>query len=187
VAVRRLSIALLDEPGQAPHVLKRLGGRQSTGLAAANAASKLMPRPSLWTRSGQCDTHLENVHLSSYTGCMRRKEGAVLPIEESILTAALALRRTGQREFHGFAIAKELQDRQGARRLTAHGTLYKALNRMETAGLLISRWEDASEAAKANRPRRRLYKVTGAGEAAVAAADPSVPKQRSFSPRVAGS
>jgi PadR family transcriptional regulator PadR len=117
---------------------------------------------------------------------MRRKEGAILPIEESILTAALAFRRAGQPEFHGFAIAKELQDRQGARRLTAHGTLYKALSRMEAAGLLSSRWEDPSEAAEANRPRRRLYKVTGAGEAAVAAADPTVPNRRSLSPRVAG-
>jgi len=55
------------------------------------------------------------------------------------------------------------QEREAARRLTAHGTLYKALGRMQTAGLLASRWESADSAADDGRPRRRLYEVTGAG------------------------
>lgn len=101
---------------------------------------------------------------------VRRKAGAILPIEYSILLAALARRHSGQPEFHGFVIAKELQDREGARRLTSHGTLYKALNRLEVSGLLSSRWEDPVVAADANRPRRRLYRLTGAGESALATA-----------------
>lgn len=116
---------------------------------------------------------------------VRRKEGAILPIEESVLAAALALRRAGQAEFHGFAIAREIQDRQGARRLTAHGTLYKALSRMEAAGLLSSRWEDPTAAAEADRPRRRLYKVTGVGEAALAG-DPSWRSRRPTPQPLAG-
>ena len=60
--------------------------------------------------------------------------------------------------------AKSLQQANGSRQLTAHGTLYKALSRLETAGLLVSQWEDP---APEGRPRRRLYSVTGAGEHAL--------------------
>ncbi len=101
---------------------------------------------------------------------MRRKPGVLLPIEISILEAGTDLRERGQGEFHGFLIAKEMRNRDAARRLTAHGTLYKALDRMERAGLLESRWEDPSIGAEAGRPRRRLYRVTGLGEQAVRAA-----------------
>lgn len=101
---------------------------------------------------------------------MRRKAGTLLPLELSILEAAIELRRRGLPEFHGFLIAAEMRERAGARRLTAHGTLYKALDRMEHAGLLESRWEDPLVAAAAGRPRRRLYRVTAAGAAALAEA-----------------
>lgn len=94
---------------------------------------------------------------------MRRKPGTLLPLETDILEAGLDLARRGQGEFHGFAIAKRIQELDGARRLTAHGTLYKALARMEKAGLLLSRWEDPSTAASEQRPRRRLYEVTAEG------------------------
>jgi DNA-binding PadR family transcriptional regulator len=100
---------------------------------------------------------------------MRRKPGALLPIEEAILAAGLDLRRMGTREFHGFAVAKRMQDIGEAHQLTAHGTLYKALGRMEAAGLLESRWEKADLALEEGRPRRRLYRLTGAGERVVAA------------------
>ena len=95
---------------------------------------------------------------------MRRKKGALIPIEAAILKAAVDLQRRGEPEFHGFFIAKELRDRDEARRLTAHGTLYKALDRLEKAGLVDSRWEDPEVAASEGRPRRRLYRVTGLGE-----------------------
>jgi DNA-binding PadR family transcriptional regulator len=99
---------------------------------------------------------------------MKRKPGALLPIEEAILTAGLDLRRVGTVEFHGFAVAKRMQDIGEAHQLTAHGTLYKALGRMETAGLLASHWEKADLALEEGRPRRRLYRVTGAGERVLA-------------------
>jgi DNA-binding PadR family transcriptional regulator len=101
---------------------------------------------------------------------MRRKQGASLPIELSILEAAVALRLRGVPRFHGFLIAKEIREREGARLLTSHGTLYKALDRMEKAGLLESEWEDPAVAASEGRPRRRFYEVTAVGEAALAAA-----------------
>lgn len=99
---------------------------------------------------------------------MRRKSGVLLPIEISILESGADLRDRGSDEFHGFLVAKQMRDRDEARRLTAHGTLYKALDRMELAGLLESRWEDPSIAAAEGRPRRRLYHVTGVGERALA-------------------
>jgi DNA-binding PadR family transcriptional regulator len=100
---------------------------------------------------------------------MRRKPGALLPIEEAILAAGLDLSRLGTRQFHGFAVAKRMQDIGEAHQLTAHGTLYKALGRMEAAGLLESSWEKADLALEEGRPRRRLYRVTGAGERVLAA------------------
>lgn len=101
---------------------------------------------------------------------MRRKEGALVPLEVSILEAALDLRSRGIKEAHGFLLAKELRDGAHARRLTAYGTLYKALDRLERAGHLASRWEDPQLAADDGRPRRRFYRVTLTGEAALAEA-----------------
>jgi len=95
---------------------------------------------------------------------VRRKKGVLIPIEAAILRCAVELQRRGEPEFHGFFIAKELRDRDEARRLTAHGTLYKALDRLEKAGFVRSRWEDPEAAASERRPRRRLYQVTGLGE-----------------------
>jgi DNA-binding PadR family transcriptional regulator len=69
--------------------------------------------------------------------------------------------RSGQAIFHGFGLAQAMREQTGSRSLTGHGTLYKALNRLEEFGLLTSRWEDA--AAAEGRPRRRLYELTGQG------------------------
>jgi DNA-binding PadR family transcriptional regulator len=99
---------------------------------------------------------------------MRRKAGKLIPIEISILEAGIDLQSRGVPEFHGFFIAKEIAQREDRRRLTAYGTLYKALDRMEKAGQLVNRWEDPMIAAEEGRPRRRLYQVTVIGERALA-------------------
>jgi PadR family transcriptional regulator, regulatory protein PadR len=91
----------------------------------------------------------------------RRKPGTLLPLETEILAAALSMRRTGHATFHGFGLAHTMREQRGSRALTGHGTLYKALNRLEEFGLLTSRWEEA--AAAEGRPRRRLYELTGQG------------------------
>ncbi len=90
-----------------------------------------------------------------------------MPLEAEILDAALQMRRSGEDSFHGFALAKVLAG-EGTT-LTAHGTLYKALGRLEQAGLLESDWEDAAAGEAEGRPRRRLYRVTGTGQLALAA------------------
>jgi PadR family transcriptional regulator, regulatory protein PadR len=97
---------------------------------------------------------------------MRRKPGALLPIEEAILLAALTLQRARVPEFHGYQIAQCLAEDSERRSLTAYGTLYRALGRLEAMGLLESRWEDPQIAADENRPGRRLYTVTAQGLAA---------------------
>jgi PadR family transcriptional regulator, regulatory protein PadR len=88
----------------------------------------------------------------------RRKPGTLLPIETKILESML---RSGHATFHGFGLAQTMREPGGSRSLTAHGTLYKALGRLEEFGLLASRWEDA--AAVEGRPRRRLYELTKRG------------------------
>jgi len=108
---------------------------------------------------------------------MRRKPGELLPIEASILAAGIDLRKRGTREFYGFLIAKGIKQREGARLLTAYGTLYKALDRLQRVGLLKSRWEDPLVAADEKRPRRRLYELTALGERALVAALVAKPYQ----------
>jgi DNA-binding PadR family transcriptional regulator len=91
----------------------------------------------------------------------RRKPGTLLPLELEILELALAMLRAGQGSFHGFGLAHAMREQSGSRALTGHGTLYKALGRLEEFGLLSSAWEDADAAE--GRPRRRLYELTGQG------------------------
>ena len=81
-----------------------------------------------------------------------------MPLEEDILALGLERTRLGDPEFYGFAAAEALGDAGGGR-LLGHGTLYKALARLEKAGLLASKWEEMDPVA-AGRPRRRLYWVT---------------------------
>jgi PadR family transcriptional regulator, regulatory protein PadR len=100
---------------------------------------------------------------------VRRKPGQLVGLEVEILTEAAACATDGEGPFHGFAMAKRLREHEGSRRLTGHGTLYKALARLEEGGLLESWWEDAQVSQDAGRPRRRLYRITGVGETALAA------------------
>jgi PadR family transcriptional regulator, regulatory protein PadR len=106
---------------------------------------------------------------------MRRKPNTLVPLERNLLGAAVAFARAGVEEFHGYAIALELADQAEARRLTGHGTLYRALDRLESAGFLSSSLEDADQAAAQRRPRRRLYRLTAEGMRAAAAEDAAAP------------
>ena len=113
---------------------------------------------------------------------MRRKTGSLVPLELAICVCALEFQRDGTAEFHGYAMAKYLGHLGDSRLLTAYGTLYRALGRLAAMGLLQSRWEDPEIPARENRPGRRLYMITGAGEAAVresrAAASKARPHRR---------
>ncbi|WP_136708998.1 helix-turn-helix transcriptional regulator [Agromyces sp. H66] len=95
----------------------------------------------------------------------RRREGRLVDLEVGILGSGIEL-QAEDGDFYGFALAKRMADRTGATALTAHGTLYKALARLAERGLVESVWEDPGIAANEGRPRRRLYRVTGAGAVA---------------------
>ena len=117
---------------------------------------------------------------------MRRKPGQLVPLETAICLCAANLRRNGTHEFHGYEIAKRLGDETDRRLLTAYGTLYRALGRLEAMGLLQSQWEDPQIAASENRPGRRIYMLTAAGETAAQearkAAGKKVPKRTARRP-----
>jgi PadR family transcriptional regulator len=98
---------------------------------------------------------------------MRRKPGALVPLEIAICDAAAGLRRRGIEEFHGYELAKQLADVNDRKLLTAYGTLYRALARLEAMGLLESRREDPAVAAEENRPGRRFYTLTALAETVV--------------------
>jgi DNA-binding PadR family transcriptional regulator len=107
---------------------------------------------------------------------MRRKPGALVPLEVAILE--LAAGRGPGEPFHGFELAKALADADGSRALTAHGTLYKALGRLAEQGLLEDEWEDPDVALGKGRPRRRLYRITGAGVRRLAEEHRRAPAER---------
>lgn len=100
---------------------------------------------------------------------MRRKSGSLVPLELWVLSAIARLAKVGAGESHGYEIAKHVAEASERRLLTAYGTLYRALNRLEKMGLLESRWEDPHIAAQEARPGRRLYRLTPAGRAAAVA------------------
>jgi PadR family transcriptional regulator PadR len=62
---------------------------------------------------------------------------------------------------HGYAVIEELRRRSDDALDLPEGTVYPALHRLEKAGLLESRWDDA-----AGR-RRRVYSLTTSGKGAV--------------------
>ena len=95
----------------------------------------------------------------------RRRVGTLLPLELAILASGMDV-QAAEGSFYGFALAQHLSDGAHGQKLTAHGTLYKALARLTDAGLLECEWEDPAVAEAARRPRRRLYRVSGMGEVA---------------------
>jgi len=106
---------------------------------------------------------LDSEKLSSYSLDMsRRRAGSILPLEREILEAGLDLQVKNE-PVYGFSLARMLSHSRSARDLTAHGTLYKALGRMVETGLLEASWENPEHAEAESRPRRRLYRITGAG------------------------
>lgn len=91
----------------------------------------------------------------------RRRAGVLLPLELDLLDALV-----GEPDQHGFALGQSLAAQSG-RSVLGHGTLYKALSRLETAGLVTSAWE-VGDASQLGRPLRRLYRITAAGRTALA-------------------
>jgi PadR family transcriptional regulator, regulatory protein PadR len=99
-----------------------------------------------------------------------------------ILEGGVELQRDNG-SFYGFGIARELASGEGSS-LISHGTLYKALNRMASMGMLESEWEAAQIAENEGRPRRRLYRVTAEGARVLAAHSHSAVREAQAAARV---
>jgi PadR family transcriptional regulator, regulatory protein PadR len=74
---------------------------------------------------------------------------------------ALLLAVVADGPVHGYAIVERLRERSGGRFDLPEGTVYPALHRLESDGLLNSSWTTA-----AGR-RRRQYELTDRGQAAL--------------------
>ena len=131
-------------------VCRRPSERPRSPAAAARAANHSF---------GHDSCRLIYRHIPAYNSapCAGSQESSY-PIERAICSEARAL---GD-EFHGYQMAKRLQEVGDSRLLIAHGTLYRALSRLEDMGLLKSHWEDPRIPARENRPGRRLYLADGA-------------------------
>jgi DNA-binding PadR family transcriptional regulator len=97
----------------------------------------------------------------------RRQPGSLFPLEVAILATC---QRAGEPGIHGFAIARQMLEHGDTRRLAATGTLYRALYRMEEAGLLESSWATPADEETTASPRRRMYRITQNGVTALATA-----------------
>lgn len=62
---------------------------------------------------------------------------------------------------HGHHYGFDIMDATGL----ASGTVYPILRRLSHEGLLKSTWEKEADAAREQRPARRYYEITTAGEA----------------------
>lgn len=71
-------------------------------------------------------------------------------------TTALILQALASGRRHGF----QIMDVTGL----ASGTVYPVLRRLEKGQAVLSEWEDSADASAAGRRRRRIYRLTGAGQ-----------------------
>jgi PadR family transcriptional regulator PadR len=78
----------------------------------------------------------------------------------SIQYCVLALLRNGDR--YGFELTRELANADGL--VTSEGTVYPLLARLRQEGLVDTTWQESSQG-----PPRRYYRLTEAGDQALAA------------------
>jgi DNA-binding PadR family transcriptional regulator len=67
---------------------------------------------------------------------------------------------------HGYRYGFDVMDATGL----PSGTVYPALRRMESVGLIVSRWEEAGVAQREQRPARKYYQLTTSGRTGLAEA-----------------
>jgi PadR family transcriptional regulator, regulatory protein PadR len=83
-------------------------------------------------------------------------QSAVRQVRITLPTAAVLrqMLENPTADYYGFALAEATS--------FPSGTIYPVLARLETAGWLASFWEEG-DPAELERPRRRMYRLTGAG------------------------
>lgn len=88
--------------------------------------------------------------------------GATGPMSDAVLHILLAL---SDRPRHGYAIVQEIEARTGGQVRLGTGTLYTALKRLRTDGMI----EEVAEGGGDGGRARRTYGLTPAGRSALAA------------------
>lgn len=88
---------------------------------------------------------------------------------------ALVLQALSQGFHYGFDIMDAT--------LLPSGTVYPILRRLDREGLLTSAWETHAVAQREQRPPRRYYEITGAGESMLAEAVERFPILKQAVPR----
>lgn len=81
------------------------------------------------------------------------------PLTMSVLVAL------GARDLHGYALMQQLDERSDGRLRPGTGSLYAALQRLMDQGLIV---ESPDRPADDDDARRKYYRITDAGRAAVA-------------------
>jgi DNA-binding PadR family transcriptional regulator len=64
---------------------------------------------------------------------------------------------------HGYGVVRALKERSGGVFELPEGSVYPSLHRLESAGLLVSDWQEV------DGRRRRIYRTSAAGSAAAVA------------------
>lgn len=81
---------------------------------------------------------------------------------------------------NGFAHGFEILDATGL----PSGTVYPILRRLEREALVTARWEDVAVAQQEQRPPRRYYELTAAGEGVLDTARSRYPVPRTIASRI---
>ena len=69
---------------------------------------------------------------------------------------------------HGYELMKRMEEEFGFEDINP-GSVYRTLRQIENEGLCHSEWESPSASAEEGGPPRRMYSISGAGEAYLAA------------------
>ena len=83
--------------------------------------------------------------------------------EDLVLRAMMSLGKKGNREPHGYRIAREAGALAGKAIPMPFGTVYRALDGLARNGFLTNRWEPKPDADREKRSQRRHYRLTRRG------------------------
>lgn len=86
----------------------------------------------------------------------------LVPNEERTLLAALALRRVGFEQFHGYKLASQLRTMHTTTRAMSYSTLYRCLDRLSERGLVHE--VPPNPTSQTRGPKRREFTLTTEGE-----------------------
>lgn len=78
-------------------------------------------------------------------------------------TVIIVLKLLQEQPMYGYMLAQELSKRSNGYFEFKQGTLYPALHKMESEGLIVSKWDEQTQ----DGPPRKYYHITEAGRKAL--------------------